>query len=139
MDDPNMNAYGEGEVVKRIPLLVWLGERKSNCERIAELKDGIQRLEWLDDAKYFEEAMRLTRERDALLDALKQMSSNCFSAPESRLSLMVGNGPAFSNPENENSIALHKRCDRVEKAFALAEAAIALCESPQPKKPEETT
>ena len=55
--------------------------------------------------------------------ALKMMLRNCLSDQESRL-LMAGVSAQFADPANENSVALQKRCDRIQEAFKLAEAAI---------------
>ena len=78
---------------------------------------------WLNET--WDEAYRHARTEQAdMLQALEALLGSCFSEAESRLSLMIGNGPAFSNPNNENAVALHKRCDRIEEAFKLAEAAL---------------
>lgn len=44
-------------------ILVWLRERKENCFRIAEKKTGSDRTGWLQDARYFGDAIKLIEKR----------------------------------------------------------------------------
>ena len=49
------------------PIIVWLQERLDNCLRIAKLKDGSDREEWLNDARYFSMAIGTIRGLEARL------------------------------------------------------------------------
>lgn len=42
-------------------LIKWLAERRDNCLRIAEEKTGEDRLGWLIDAAYFDQALKELR------------------------------------------------------------------------------
>ena len=47
---------------------LWLQERYDNCVRIAKQKTGEDAMGWIEDAAYFEAAIRLLPKQKGLID-----------------------------------------------------------------------
>jgi hypothetical protein len=52
-------CYEEGQPEEQLTLIEWLQERYDNCIRIANDKSDEEKLGWLEDASYFQQAINL--------------------------------------------------------------------------------
>lgn len=55
-----------------LTLSEWLQERLDNCNRIAALRTGSDREKWLEDARYFTQAVALREQNRRLAEALRE-------------------------------------------------------------------